>query len=138
MAQQALLLDRCGFGITLRDDQAAKGRAVFARHFLPHVLPHVVTKTNFATLFLVRHEDAPAVVRHGGVAVTGPARRIHTHSGAQVNVFGLEVRRSHLVPPVQKSGLPMLQRPLELAVFTEAHVVGDQGLKVYGAHCFCS
>ncbi len=35
LAEQALLLDRCGLGVALRHDQAAERRAQFARHILP-------------------------------------------------------------------------------------------------------
>jgi len=42
LAQKALLLDACGLGVALRDDQAAQGRAQLARHVLPGRLALVV------------------------------------------------------------------------------------------------
>jgi hypothetical protein len=128
VAQQALLLHRRRLGVALRDDQAAEGGAVLAGHVLPDVLAHEVAEADLAVLFLVGQEDAPAVVGHRRVAVAGPARGVDADGGAQVDVVGLEVAGTHLVPPVQERGLPFLQRPLQLAVVGEVDVVGNLAL----------
>ena len=134
VAKQTLLLDRSRLGVALRDDQPAEGRAIFARHFLPHVLPHVVAKAYLATRLLVGHEDTPSIVGHWRVAITGPTRRINANGSAQIDVVGLEIARTHFVPPVHERGLPVLQRTLQLTVLTQLDVVGDQGLKINSAH----
>ncbi len=44
LSQVALLLDRGGLGVALRDDQPAQVRPVFARHFLPRGLTRCAPK----------------------------------------------------------------------------------------------
>ena len=76
VAEHALLLDRRGLGVPLRDDQAPQRRAVFARHLLPHRLPHLVAEADLALGHRIGEEDAPAVVGHLQRAVVRPALRI--------------------------------------------------------------
>jgi hypothetical protein len=45
-AEVALLLDRGRLGVALRDDDAAQGRAVLARHFLPGGLALVLAEVH--------------------------------------------------------------------------------------------
>ena len=86
VAEQMLLLDRSGLGITLGDDNAAELRAVFARDLLPYRLAEGVAKTDSAIFHLVGEEDAPAVIGHFHRAILCPAFGVDTDGGAQVDV----------------------------------------------------
>ena len=70
-----------------------------------------------------RQEDAPAVFRHLHVAVGRPALGVDRGRGAQIDIGRLEVRRAHLLPPIQKLRLPVLQRALQRAIRAEIDVV---------------
>ena len=133
VAEQMLLLDRCRFGVALRDDDAPELRAQLARHLLPHRLAEIVAEADRALGHRFGEENAPAVVGHLHAAVACPALRIHAGGGAQVNIRSGEVARTHLPPPVQEPGLPMLQGSLQRAVVGEVDVVGDS-LRVVDAH----
>src|SRR4029453_11237393 len=52
----------------------------------------------------------------------------------QIHLLGLEVARAHLVPPAEEGRLPVFQRALQLAVFAQVDVVGDESLQVDAAH----
>jgi hypothetical protein len=123
--EQALLLDRGGLGIALRDDEAAQRRAVLARYLLPYRLPHLVAEADRAVRLRVGKEDAPAVVGHLHRAVVRPALRVDRGRGAQVHLRRLEVARPHLAPPLQEMRLPVLERALQRAVADQVDVVGD-------------
>ena len=126
----ALLLDRGRLGVALDHDQAAKHRAVVARHPLPHGLALVVPEADAAVRLRVREEDAPAVVRHPGEAEVRPAAAVHGGGGAQVHLGCCARHRPHLPPPVEKGRVPLLQRALEAAVGREIDVVGDAFVQV--------
>src|SRR5450830_746457 len=70
-------------------------------------------------------EDAPAVVGHLDVTELRPALRIDADGRAQVHIKAMAAVRAHVVPPVQVVGLPLLERPLQGAVFGQVDVVGD-------------
>jgi hypothetical protein len=124
VAEQALLLDAGGLGVALGHDEPAQDVAVLAGHDLPRVLPHVVAEADLAVGHGVGEEDAPAVVGHLDPVEVGPAFGVHADGGAQVDVLGLEVRGSHLHPPLEVVGLPLLQRALQALVVVEIDVVG--------------
>src|SRR6185312_13910806 len=46
VAEEALLLDRGGLGVTLRHDEAAQGRAVLPRHLLPGRVAELVAEAD--------------------------------------------------------------------------------------------
>jgi hypothetical protein len=124
-AEVALLLDRGRLGVALRDDDAAQGRAVLARHFLPGGLALVLAEVDRAAGFLRREEDAPAVVGHLDVVEVRPALRVDADGGAQVDLGAGSLVRPHLVPPVEVGGLPVLEGALQRLVRGEVDVVGD-------------
>ncbi|MNX39019.1 hypothetical protein D3C86_693660 [compost metagenome] len=137
-AQMALLLDRSGFGVALRDDDAAQIGAVFAGHVLPHVPPHVFAEVDLALAVLRRQKDAPAVIGHFDVVEMRPAVRFHADRRAQVYVETVRAVRPHVLPPLQIVGLPMLQRALQGAVAGQIDVIGDLVGVVDAGHCLCS
>ncbi len=107
-----MLFDRCRLGVALNDDQAAQHRAIFARHFLPDFLAGMRTERNFAFLGLRREQDAPLVVGHLDVIEFRPALRIDADCGAQIDQRLLKAVRPHVVPPVDVTGMPFLERVL--------------------------
>ena len=115
-AEPALLLDRGGLGVSLRDDQAAKGIAVLAGHLLPHRLPVVVAKADATIGDRLGEEDAPAVLRHAHVVEMRPAARIDRDGGAEIDGAVLEPMRPHLSPPVEELRLPLLEGALQALV----------------------
>src|SRR5262249_45342494 len=112
VAEKALLLNRSGFGVTLRDDEAAQGRAVLARNLLPDRLAVVVTEADAAIFFRVGKKNSPAIFRHAHVAERGPALSVHADRRTEINVGSVEVAGSEAVPPVEKFGLPMFESAL--------------------------
>jgi hypothetical protein len=54
VAEHALLLDGCGLGITLRDDQSAQRGTMFAGNLLPHGLAVVVAEADAAIFLRIR------------------------------------------------------------------------------------
>src|SRR5688572_6571120 len=134
MPEQALLLDRRGLGVALRDDEAAQRRAVFARYLLPHRLAHLVAEADFALGLLIGQEDAPAVIGHLHRAVSRPALRVDRSRGAQVDVGRLEIARPHTLPPFDEMRLPVLERALQRAVADQVDVVRNLLGVVDAAH----
>ena len=123
--QHLLLLDRGRLRIALRHDDAPQCRAIFSRHFLPRRLAFVRPKI-YLPVFIARlQENSPAVLRHFHVIELRPTVRLHTDSRAQVNVVVAALGGSHVVPPAQKRGLPVLQRALQDAVAPQVHVIGN-------------
>src|SRR5450631_1689870 len=54
-----------------------------------------------------------------------PAARMDTDGRAQVYIGGVRAFRAHIRPPLEKFGLPVLERPLQHFVATEVDIVGD-------------
>src|SRR6185437_10615438 len=125
MAEQPLLFDRGGLGVALRDDEAAQGRAMLARHLLPGRLAHLVAEADAALGHGLGEEDAPAILRHLHRAVRRPALGVDRGRGAQVDIGREEVGRPHAAPPIEEARLPMLERALQGAVLGQVDVVGD-------------
>ena len=76
----ALLLDRRGLGVALRDDDPAQRRTVLARHLLPDRLALVRAERRSCDRLPRRQEDAPAVVGHLHVVEVRPALRVDAES----------------------------------------------------------
>eukprot|EP00043_Microstomoeca_roanoka_P022424 m.486 g.486 ORF g.486 m.486 type:complete len:462 (-) comp217_c1_seq1:31-1416(-) len=127
-AEEALLLDRARLGIALDHDQALEHVAVFARNFLPRGLAHMLAAGNDTALDLGCQQNAPAVFRHLDVVELGPAFGVNRNGGAQVDHALLEVLRDQVVPPVDVTGMPFLQRLQHALVRRQAHIVGDLGV----------
>src|SRR5688572_10068556 len=134
MSEQALLLDGRGLRIALRDDQAAQRRAVFARHLLPRRLAHLVAESDPAVGDRIGEENAPAILGHFHRAVVRPALRVDRDRSAQVDVGLREVARAHFAPPSKESGLPVLERALQLAIVREVDVIRDSFRVVDSGH----
>src|SRR5260221_5221043 len=126
MAEQALLIDRGGFGVALRDDEPPQGRAMLARYLLPGRLAEFIAETNAAVGHRIGEEDAPAVVRHLDRAIARPALGVDRRSGSEIDVRGEKVARAHLAPPVDEARLPMLEGALQRLVAGEVDVVGNE------------
>ena len=118
-----LLFDRCRLGIALRDDDATELRAQFTGYLLPCRFAIVVAEPNPAISNRVGKKDAPAVIGHLDVAVAGPALRVDANRSAQVDVVRTEIAWSLLLPPGQKPRLPVLERPLQLAVVGKVDII---------------
>ena len=71
-AQLTLLLDRRGLGVALRDDDAAKVRAIFAWDVLPGVLALVVAEMNLAILLRPGSKRCPSGSRASSRSRTAP------------------------------------------------------------------
>jgi hypothetical protein len=123
----ALLLDGSRFGVALDDDQPAEHRAVFAGHVLPDLLPLVPAETDLALILAGGEQDAPAVFGHFHIIEFRPALGIDAHRRAQIDVRSLETFGAHSHPPVDKPGVPLLQRPQHALVLGETDIVGNLG-----------
>src|SRR5687768_14072679 len=64
LAELSLLLDRRGFGVALRDDDASQRVAKLAGHFLVRGTPVVVAETDDCIRLWRFEKDAPAILRH--------------------------------------------------------------------------
>ena len=129
----ALLLDRRGLGVALCDDEPPQVRAILARHLLPRRLALVFAEIHLALGLGRRQENPPSIILHLHVIEVRPALRLHADRRAQVDIGAGRSLRPHVAPPVEKSGLPLLERALERLVACEIHVVGDF-LAVVDAH----
>src|SRR5688572_19643166 len=119
----ALLLDRCGFGVTLRDDDASQIGAMFARHFLPYRFALMVAELNRPAGLHRIQKDAPSIIGHFHVAEVGPAVALDTDCGAQVNVESVAAVWSGFAPPVYEAGLPVFERTLQCLIGAQVDVV---------------
>jgi hypothetical protein len=81
---------------------------------------------NLAVFDLRREQDAPAVFRHADIVEHRPALRIDADRGAQIDQRLLKAVRAHVLPPVDVTGVPFLQRALDAGVALEADIVGDE------------
>src|SRR2546426_1175484 len=124
-SEVALLLDRGGLGVALRDDEPPQYAAVLTRDVLPDRLALVVAEGNDARGLGLGEEDPPAVLGHPDVAELRPALRIHAHRGAQIDLRRLEPVRAHVLPPREELRLPLLEGALQAAILAEADVVRD-------------
>src|ERR1700731_1714286 len=121
----ALLLNRSGFGIALGHDQPAEYAAMLAGNFIPNFLALVLAEGNPAIGFGIGEENSPSVVGHLHVSKLRPALSVGRDRGAQIYVATLKTLRAHLAPPIEKAGLPGLERSLQPAIIGETHVVGN-------------
>jgi hypothetical protein len=119
------LLDARGLGVALGHDDAPERVAELTRHLGPHGIAVGVAARDAPVVLGRREEDAPAVVRHLHVVEVRPALRIDGDRGAQVDVVGLVVGRSGLLPPLEVVRLPLLERPQQAAVLRQVDVVRD-------------
>jgi len=103
---------------------------VFAGHDRPHRLAHVVAEADAPVGRLVGQEDAPPVVGHADVVELRPALGVDAHGRAQPHVLLLEAGRTHVLPPVDVVGQPLLERAQQLLVVAQGDVVGNLGLQV--------
>ena len=126
-AEMALLLDGGRLGIALDDDQPAQHRAIFAGHVLPDLLALVPAETDLAIVLAGSEQDAPAILGHFHVVEFRPALGIDAHRGAQIDVRGLETLGAHGHPPVDVSGMPLLQGLQHALVLGETDIVGNLG-----------
>src|SRR5437879_2227532 len=133
-AQVPLLLDRRGLRVALGDDEAAEGAAILARHLLPGGLALVIAEVDLATGLRLGQEDPPAVLGHPHIVELRPALGVHAHGRAEVGLLGLEAERSHVLPPLEKLRLPVLEGPLEPPVLVQANVVGTERRIIDAGH----
>ena len=111
--EESLLLDRARLGVALNDDQPLQHGAIFARHFLPGRFADMFAARDSAVLGFRRKQNAPAIFRHLHIVELRPALRINRHSSAQIDHRFLEILRDEIVPPVDVTGVPFLQRLLD-------------------------
>ena len=125
--EPVLLLHRCGFGVALRDDDAAELRTQFTRDLLPDGFAEVISEADGALRRPVREKNSPAIIRHLHRAVTCPALRVYTDRRAQVDIRRSGIVWTHLPPPVEESRLPVFERALQRAVVRQVDVVRNLG-----------
>src|SRR5262245_8839926 len=128
-----LLFDRCRLGISLRNDDPPQVSSVLARHFLPRRLTFVRAETDAPIPFLRIEKNSPPQLRHLHMIEMRPAARIDAHRGSKINIVVARTIRSHVGPPLQKLGLPMLERSLQRFVAREIDVVRN-AVAVIDAH----
>src|SRR4029077_19062409 len=98
---------------------------MLAGNFTPNFLALVLAEGNPAIGFEIGEENAPSVVGHLDVSKCRPALRVGGSRRAQIYVALLKTLRAHLAPPIEKAGLPGLERSLQPAIVGETHVVGN-------------
>ncbi len=124
-AERFLLLDGCGLGVALRDDDAAERGAIFAGNFLPSGLAFVAAEIHEA-LFVARlKKNSPAIFGHADVTELRPTVGLDAGGGAKVDLVVGGFVRAHVGPPAEEGGLPVFESALEDAVAAEVDVVGD-------------
>jgi hypothetical protein len=84
--EMALLLDRRGLGVALRDDDAAQVGAMLAGHVLPRRLAEMLAEMDLSLARGGSEEDAPPVIGHLDEVEMRPAARVDTDCRAQVDV----------------------------------------------------
>src|SRR6266567_4308314 len=125
-AERVLLLDRSGLGIALHDDEAAQHRAVFAGHLLPGRLALMGAERDYPARDRRRQDDAPAVFRHADIAELRPAFGLDADRGAQIDKARLEPLGAALPPPIERAGMPALERTPQSRVGIEPDIVRDE------------
>ncbi len=126
----ALLLDRGRFGVALDHNHSPQHGTIFAGHFLPGRLATMGAERNCAAFRRRSEQDAPAVLGHADIIENRPAFRIDADGGAQIDELLLKTLGPHVVPPIDITGVPLLQRALDALVLAEPDVVGDQAVIV--------
>ena len=124
-AEMPLLFDRRRLSVALRDDQAPQDSTMLTRHFAPNPLALVLAERNLAIGLEVGEKNPPSIVRHLDISERRPTLRISGNRGAQVHVAALKFLGAHLVPPLQKAGLPRFECALQAAVAGQIDVVGN-------------
>src|SRR3984893_7972363 len=123
--QHPLLFDRGGFRVALGNDDSAQGGSVFTGHFLPRRLTLVNAEIHLALLVTRLQENTPAIFGHLYITKLRPAIWFHAGGGSKVDVVVVALVRSHVVPPTEVGGLPMLQSALQNAISSQIDVIGD-------------
>ncbi len=136
LAQEPLLLDARGLGVALGHDEAAQRVAVLAGDDIPGRLAHHVAKSDPAIRGRVGQEDPPPVLGHLHVVELGPAVGVHAGGGAEPDLFLLEPLGTHLLPPIEVVGLPLLEGPQQPLVLREVDVVRDSGAEIDVRHAY--
>src|SRR5437016_5402765 len=113
MPEPVLLFDRSRLGVALRYDDAPELGAELTRHLLPDRLTEVIAEADRTIGNRICEKDAPAIIRHLHRAIARPTLRVDAHCGAQVDIGLCKIVRPHLVPPVEKLRLPVLERALQ-------------------------
>ncbi len=124
----ALLLDGGRLGITLDHQQPAQHGAVFPRHLLPHRLALMGAEADRAALNRGGQQHTPFVFGHLYIVELGPALGVDADGGAQIDQAFLESFRAHILPPVDITGMPGLQRLAHAQILRQADVVGNQAV----------
>src|SRR5262245_30694617 len=119
----ALLLHRCRLGVALRDDQPPERAAILARDVLPGRKAFVIAEPDDPSRLGLCEEDAPSILGHSHVVELGPSLSVDADGRTQIHILGLEPLGPHVVPPVEKARLPLLQRTLEPPILRQVDVV---------------
>src|SRR5579862_337900 len=98
---------------------------MLARDFAPDRLALMLTERNLTLGFRIGEKNPPSIVRHLDVSECRPALRIGRNRRPQINIAGLKILGTHLVPPLQEPRLPRFERALKAAVVGEIDVVGN-------------
>src|SRR5262245_15319031 len=122
-SEVTLLLHGRRLGVALGHDEAAQRAAILAGHLLPRGIAFVIAESDRATGLGLRQEDAPAVIRHSDVSELRPALGVDADRSPQIHVARLETVGSHVLPPLEELGLPILERALQPTVAAEVDVV---------------
>ena len=85
----------------------------------------MIAEIDFAFAVGRGEENPPAIIGHFHVIEMRPAARMDTDGSAQVHVGRLRTLRAHVRPPLEKLGLPVLERALQHFVAAEIDVVGN-------------
>src|SRR5947199_9909653 len=125
-SEQALLLYRCRFGVTLRNNDAAQCRAIFAGNVLPCGLALMIAKMDLAIVIAGNQKYAPAILGHAYVAEVSPTVFFHADGGAQIDLKIRSARRPSDAPPAKACALPARPRAQLRAWAGELHGVRDE------------
>src|SRR6266852_1147019 len=96
---------------------------MLARHFLPYRFALMFPKLNRPSFCRGREKNTPAIVGHFDVIEVRPTARIDADCSAQIDLELLRTLGSHLAPPLQIVGQPVLERALQRLVIRQVDVV---------------
>ena len=85
----------------------------------------VLAEIDLPAILLRGEQHTPAIFRHAHVIEFRPTLGVDAHGRAEINERFLKTFRTHVIPPVEITGVPAFKRLQDLAVACQVDVVRD-------------